>query len=115
MGRVGRPWQYQMPDREAFARMYYDKTLTVDAIARFYGCSYTTICSWSQRFGLIPRAKTGGKPRPKAAPLPLAARDNHCRDLGDGPAAGDPTPLEIAERARELRLAHLRERQASKA
>ena len=110
-----RPWRYDMPTREAFARMYYDRSLTVEDIARFYGVSVTLVCAWAQRFGLIPRSKNAGKPMPKAAPPRLSARDNHCRDLGDGPGKGDPTPLEIAERAKALRLAHLRQRQASEA
>ena len=61
---------------------------TAEAISKRFGVSYSTICEWSKRYKLPKREK----PQPHRA--------------------GDPTPEEIVERARECRERHFAQRRA---
>lgn len=99
-----------MPTRECLEAMWLDHTVTVVSMAQKYGVSDGCVMQWAKRFGFGPRQCGHRRPRGTAPPIQISPADNHCRDLGDGPDAGDPTPSEIAIRAARIRADHLEEK-----
>lgn len=75
--------------------MWADLDIPVLTICRILRISETTCTLWARRWGLPPRPAGGYRPPSVAPRIVLKADDNHCREVHDGPAFGDPTPSEI--------------------
>lgn len=100
--------RFPTPSRAEFEALWLDFSVTVKAMSQRFGVSEPTVNKWADRWGLSKRTSAWSRNRGTAKPIEIGAHENHCRPVNDGPLPGDPTPMDIAARAAELKAEHMR-------
>ena len=104
--------RYDTPSRDEFEAIWMDFSVTVKAMAAKFGVSEPLISKWAARWKLPQRDSKWRRQRGNATPPKLPPHENHCRPINDGPLPGDPTPVDIAARAAEIKAEHIRQKRS---